>query len=118
MIDTSKLDPRAFLSAYSHLWVVNTDNPRDPLLRGNMIIPIRLIDFVKQNSITHPVNGEHCLKFATAFWEAPPEYYTKKQPQYRGKVTVFTPDLTTVEMQELYRRANNIRNLKLDRGTT
>ena len=114
LIDTAELDPRAFLDSQSYLWVSQTENPKKPLLTGNIIIPIRFIDFVREHSNPLPVGGEHCLKFSIAYWEALNKYYGKHAPDYRGKITLFTPNLYE-PYDELYRNARNIRNINTTR---
>jgi len=117
MQNREQLDPRAFLPSSSNLWILkDSNNPKAPLMRGNVIIPIRMIDFVNQMSIHYPIAGEQCLKFSIAFWEAKEEFYGSSPPAYVGKVTVYTPGFEDKDLGERYRLANHISNIKLDRG--
>lgn len=110
--DITRLDPRAFLDSQSYLWVSQSQNPKTPLMTGNIIIPVRLIDFIKEYSEQLPIGGEHCIKLSVAYWEAKNKYYSKHPPQYRGKLSVFTP-LLYEPYNEEYRKARHIQNITL-----
>ena len=110
-----KLDPRAFLNSYCSLWIVKSQSEVNPLLQGNFLLPSKLVDFVAENCKLHPMAGEMCYKFSIAFWEAPEkEYYSGREPDYRGKISVYTPDLYG-ELQTAYQRAFKTKNLYVDR---
>lgn len=114
--DFSNIDPRAFLNAYIYLWRTNHEEVHRPLMTGNLVLPVRFIEFTLANSRLIPIGGEQCVKFQCSVWEAMPVYYTDKKPDYRGHVnTMFRnllPPLDHIYNQLVTTRNQSNRNTK------
>lgn len=85
----SNIDPRGFLDAYIYLWRCNKENLTHPLMTGNLVLPVRLIEFTLANARLIPIGGEQCVKFQCSLWESDPVYYTRNRPDYRGHINTF-----------------------------
>lgn len=101
--DLSNIDPRSFLDAYIYLWRTNYEELTYPIMTGNIILPVRKVEFVLANSRLLPIGGEQCIKFQCSLWEAQPVYYTKNKPDYRGHVNTFYSNLLP-PLNEIYRQ--------------
>lgn len=110
-----KLDPRAFLRTRTTLWAINSDNPRSPLLKGNILIPVRLYDFCYQKCHFEHFMGEQCVKLNLQYWEnIRRERYSDqgKAPDYLGTCYVNTPSIIESQRQ-YYEEARKIKNFGL-----
>ncbi len=99
----SNIDPRAFLEAYIYLWRSNNEDLTYPLLTGNMILPVRFLEFNLANSRLLPIGGEQCVRFQLSLWEAEPVYYTQKKPDYRGRISTYCNNLLP-PLDTIYRK--------------
>lgn len=109
------LDPRAFLRTRTSLWAIDSDNPRAPLLKGNILIPVRLYDFCYQKCRFEHFFGEQCVKLNLQYWEN--IHRTKfsensKAPDYLGTMYVNTPSIIESE-RKYYEQARSVRNFGL-----
>lgn len=114
--DYEKLDPRAFLRTRSVLWVINSKNPRAPLMKGNVLIPTRLIDFCHQKTQYEFFMGERCIKLNLQYWETmkKSKYKNGPPPNYEGTIYVNTPSI--IEPYKGYHEeAKKVRNFALDK---
>lgn len=114
-IEYERLDPRAFLRTRTCLWAIDSDNPRAPLIKGNILIPVRLYDFCYQKCRFEHFFGEQCVKLNLQYWEN--IHRTKfsknsKAPDYLGNCYINTPSIIESE-REYYEQARSIRNFGL-----
>lgn len=113
--DYKQLDPRAFLRTRTTLWVINSDKPRSPLLKGNVLIPVRLYDFLYQKTKFEHFMGEQCVKLNLQYWEnIHRAKFTSnpKAPDYLGTCYVNTPSIIEPH-KKYYEEARSIRNFGL-----
>ena len=109
------LDPRAFLRTRSTLWVINSDNPRAPLMKGNVLIPVRLYDFCYQKCEFEHFMGEKCLKLNLQYWEnIHREKFTNndKAPDYLGNCYINIPSIIEPD-RGYYEAARKVKNFGL-----
>ena len=110
-----KLDPRAFLRTRSTLWAINSDNPKAPLIKGNVLIPVRLYDFCYQQCQFEHFMGEQCVKLNLQYWENIHRHKfsnNPKAPDYLGNCYVNIPRI--IESQrDYYQEARRIKNFGL-----
>lgn len=114
-IEYDRLDPRAFLRTRTSLWAIESDNPRAPLLKGNILIPVRLYDFCYQKCRFEHFFGEQCVKLNLQYWEnihRAKFSENKKAPDYLGTMYVNTPSIIESE-RGYYEQARKVRNFGL-----
>ncbi len=97
------LDPRAFLPGISRLWVNNSGNPKAPLLKGRVVVPVRFIDFLRDYSTLPIIGGEEHYEFFISLWENQRKQKYGRPPQYIGNTAPYTPGLG--ELQQEYEKA-------------
>lgn len=88
------VDPRAFLGGTCSLWANKKKGAKQPVIYGNAIIPIRLIEFAKEN--TEPLfhDGERCISLSLSYWETNENsYYSDNPPVYKGQVKLYLKTL-------------------------
>ena len=111
----TNLDARAFLKTRTILWAIDSDNLRAPLLKGNVLIPVRLYDFCYQKCRFEHFFGEKCVKLNLQYWQ---NIHQKKfnkygnPPDYLGTTYVNTPSIIKDE-RHYYQEARKIRNFGL-----
>ena len=114
--DYEKLDPRAFLRTESLLWVINSKNPRAPLMKGHILIPVRFYDFCYQKCRPEYVMGEQCVRMNLQFWEnINKAKYQKNPPEYQGSLYVNTPSILEPH-KGYYEEAKRIKGFSLDKN--
>lgn len=114
-IEYDRLDPRAFLRTRTSLWAIDSDNPRAPLLKGNVLIPVRLYDFCYQKCRFEHFFGEQCVKLNLQYWEnihRAKFSENSKAPDYLGTTYVNTPSIIESE-RGYYEQARSVRNFGL-----
>lgn len=108
------LDPRAFLRTRTVLWANRSDNPRSPLLRGHVLVPVRLFDFCYQKCKFEHFFGEQCVKLNLQFWENmnPEKSGQNPRPDYVGTTYINIPSIID-DHRGYYEEIQKIRNFGL-----
>lgn len=88
--DEKILDPRAFLDGNCTLWANDKESYKQPVIYGNVVIPIRMFEFAKENTEPLFYKGERCVSFSVSYWEADEDkYHSERPPVYAGKVKLY-----------------------------